>query len=80
MQATGMQNFQETFETCKQSFISTFSVGMTVPYITQSSIWIALLMLYLKLHLKDIILYQWNHKQILPWFFHILFERSRLHS
>ena len=54
MQATGMQNFQETFETCKQSFISTFSVGMTVPYITQTSIWIALLMLYLKLHLKDI--------------------------
>ena len=54
MQATGMQNFQETFETCKQSFISTFSVGMTVPYITRSSIWLALLILYLNLHLKDI--------------------------
>ena len=54
MQATGMQNFQETFETCKQSFISTFSIGMTVPYITRSSIWLALLILYLNLHLKDI--------------------------
>ena len=54
MQATGMQNFQETFETCKQSFISTFSIGVAVPYITRSSIWLALLILYLNLHLKDI--------------------------
>ena len=27
----GMQNFQDTFETCKQSFTSAFSVCMTVP-------------------------------------------------
>ena len=26
-----MQNFQGTFETCKQSFFSAFSIGMTVP-------------------------------------------------
>ena len=24
-----MQNFQDTFETCKQSFISAFSISMT---------------------------------------------------
>ena len=27
----GMQNFQGTFETCKQSFISAFLICMTVP-------------------------------------------------
>ena len=27
-----MQNFQDTFETRKQSFISTFSICMTVPF------------------------------------------------
>ena len=26
-----MQNFQDTFGTCKQSFISVFSICMTVP-------------------------------------------------
>ena len=26
-----MQNFQDTFETCKQSLISLFSICMTVP-------------------------------------------------
>ena len=26
-----MRNFQDTFETCKRSFISTFSISMTVP-------------------------------------------------
>ena len=28
-----MQNFQDTFETCKQSAISVFSICMTVPLI-----------------------------------------------
>ena len=28
-----MQNFQDTFETCKQLFINTFSIGMTAPLI-----------------------------------------------
>ena len=27
-----MQNFQGTFETCVQSFISAFSICMTVPF------------------------------------------------
>ena len=27
-----MRNFHDTFETCKQSFICTFSVCMTVPF------------------------------------------------
>ena len=29
----GMQNFQDTFETRKRSFISAFSICMTVPLI-----------------------------------------------
>ena len=28
-----MQNFQDIFKTCKQSFISAFSICMTVPLI-----------------------------------------------
>ena len=28
-----MRNFQDTFETCKQSIISAFSIGMTDPLI-----------------------------------------------
>ena len=31
-----MQNFQDTFEACKQSFISAFSICMTVPLLTFS--------------------------------------------
>ena len=26
-----MQNFKDTFETCKQSFINAFSISMTLP-------------------------------------------------
>ena len=31
-----MQNFQDTFETRKQSFVSVFSICMTVPLIFKS--------------------------------------------
>ena len=33
-----MRNFQDTFETRKRSFISAFSIGMTVPLIGVHSI------------------------------------------
>ena len=35
-----MRNFQDTFETCKRSFISTFSICMTVPLIWISRVFI----------------------------------------
>ena len=34
-----MRNFQDTFETRKRSFISAFSIYMTVPLITKVNIY-----------------------------------------
>ena len=39
-----MQNFQDTFETRKQSFISVFSICMTVPLINIENMQILILM------------------------------------
>ena len=32
LQVVGVQNFQDAFEARKQSFISAFSISMTVPF------------------------------------------------